>query len=238
MLSLPCALQSRRENGASVQAVARDGLASYLVPRLSSQARSELIAVQNILNAWTPNPGIDERSSPLESSDHRLMTSKLYRLVTSVIDACAHFNFIWQNHALPKVKFFAWLLLQEHIQCKSNLKKKNILDTDVCELCNQSAETTSHLISGCSFAQRFWRHLGWEPLIIPPAADLWKIQAQAGAPTDPCPPWSSFAAGTSGSTPMTWSSDAGRQVYRTYSSPAAKPQNSGAGACLLPSVEM
>ena len=115
------------------------------------------------------------------------MTSKLYRLVTSVIDACAHFNFIWQNHALPKVKFFAWLLLQEHIQCKSNLKKKNILDTDVCELCNQSAETTSHLISGCSFAQRFWRHLGWEPLIIPPAADLWKIQAQAGAPTRSLP---------------------------------------------------
>jgi len=107
----------------------------------------------------------------------------IYRLATLSGDKCALSGFILKNHAPPKVKFFAWLLLQNSIQCKANLKKKNILDSDVCELCKCSAETASHLIFGCSIAQSFWRHIGWDPLRIPPAADLWQIEAQADAPS-------------------------------------------------------
>ena len=79
------------------------------------------------------------------------------------------------------------LLLLNRIQCKANLKMKNVLDSDVCELCKCSAETVSHLISGCSIAQSFWRHIGWDPLRIPPAADLWQIEAQADAPSRSLP---------------------------------------------------
>ena len=34
------------------------------------------------------------------------------------------FDFIWRNFAPPREKFFAWLLVQDRIQCKANLEKK------------------------------------------------------------------------------------------------------------------
>ncbi|KAG2617106.1 hypothetical protein PVAP13_3NG178379 [Panicum virgatum] len=131
------------KHGASVQAVAQHGLASSLVPRLSPQARIELLSAQNMLSTWAPTAGTDVRSSPLEAAGHRL--------------------------------------------CKANLKMKNVLDSDVCELCKCSVETSSHLIFGCSITQSFWRHMGWDPLRIPPAADLWQIEAQADTPSRSLP---------------------------------------------------
>jgi len=139
-------------HGATLHDVTSAGLECFLAPRLSSQARSELASIQLILDAWTPTVGIDKRCSPLEFTDHRLISGKIYKLATSLDGTCAFYKFVWQNHAPPKVKFFAWLLLQGRIQCKSNLKMKNIVDSDVCDLCNRSPETADHLVSGCPFA--------------------------------------------------------------------------------------
>ena len=80
------------------------------------------------------------------------------------------FSFVWENHAPPKVKFFAWLLIQNRIQCSVNLKRKNILDSDTCEVCKRLPESADHLISGCTFSQSFWRHIGWDPAAIPPVS--------------------------------------------------------------------
>ena len=35
------------------------------------------------------------------------------------------YTFVWRNYAPPKVKFFPWLLIQNCIQCKINLRKKD-----------------------------------------------------------------------------------------------------------------
>jgi len=64
------------------------------------------------MNDWEPEDGDDVRRSSLQSSDNRLVTSKIYKLATSSPNVCDSYNFVWQNHAPPKVKFFAWLLLQ------------------------------------------------------------------------------------------------------------------------------
>jgi hypothetical protein len=118
----------------------------------------------------------------LQHADNRLATGKIYKLATSSERSWEPYRFVWTNHAPPKVKFFAWLLVQNRIQCSSNLKKKNILEHDTCTLCSLSAENADHLITGCPFAQCFWRYIGWDPTLIPPATDLWQLKAQAGAP--------------------------------------------------------
>jgi hypothetical protein len=38
---------------------------------------------------------------------------------------------------IKHAQFFAWLLAQEKIQCKTNLRKKRILEEDGCEECGQ-----------------------------------------------------------------------------------------------------
>jgi len=114
---------------------------------------------------------------------HKITTrGKIYKLAITTGNKCVYYQFVWKNHAPPKVKFFAWLLLQERIQCKTNLKRKNVLDSDTCDLCGLAPETPDHIISQCEFARRFWLHLGWDPASIPPVSKLWEVQGQAGAP--------------------------------------------------------
>lgn len=73
----------------------------------------------------------------------------------------------------PRVKFFAWLLVQNRIQCKSNLLKKNILDDDTCELCNNGSEDADHIISRCPFARSLWEKVGWGSGRIAKVSELW-----------------------------------------------------------------
>ena len=76
----------------------------------------------------------------------------------------------------PRVKFFGWLLLQERIQCRANLAKKNILDSDTRELCGQSAENCDHLVFHCPVANSFWTHLGLDSTSLPQVHRLWKMR--------------------------------------------------------------
>lgn len=68
-------------------------------------------------------------------------------------------KFVWGSRAPPRVHFFAWLLVQECIQCRANLMKKHILDDGGCPVCG-ATEDSNHIIFGCSFATAVWRTLG------------------------------------------------------------------------------
>jgi hypothetical protein len=78
----------------------------------------------------------------------------------------------------PRVKFFAWLLSQERIQCKTVLKKKHIVESTVCEVC-QAEETPAHIIFGCPSTKQFW-----EVLQIQKDAN-WPLQALREFPSPP-----------------------------------------------------
>jgi hypothetical protein len=75
------------------------------------------------------------------------------------------------SKAPPRVKFFAWLLPQERIQSKTLLRRKGVVDTVECEVCQATEETTAHIIFGCSYARQFLGAVG----IQTDAA--WSIQA-------------------------------------------------------------
>jgi hypothetical protein len=64
---------------------------------------------------------VDERSLPLCSkAGGKLKTFALYKLCTfgRVLDEGQ--AFVWRNFALSKVKFFRWLLVKSHIQCRAH----------------------------------------------------------------------------------------------------------------------
>jgi len=56
-------------------------------------------------------------------------------------------------------QFFAWLLLHGHLQCKTNLLQRRIVEDATCELCAQAEETAEHLLVHCPFAASFWQRL-------------------------------------------------------------------------------
>lgn len=63
----------------------------------------------------------------------------------------------------PRVKFFAWLLTQQWIQCKTNLVRKRILDDAICDLCGVADEDSDHIVSQCAFIRSSRVKIGWQP---------------------------------------------------------------------------
>lgn len=111
-----------------------------------------------------------------------MSTASIYRATTASGAPCAFFDFVWRSCAPPKVKFFAWLLVQNRIQCKANLKRKNVLDDDRCDICGTATEDADHIITRCHFAQDFWCRLGWTPVDLPSVSAIWEVAPQAGFP--------------------------------------------------------
>lgn len=105
-----------------------------------------------------PGSATTKRSkSPLIKANGDLDTGMLYRTLKTPTSGPDPWNsFVWKNKAPPRVKFFAWLLSQGRIQCKTNLMKKKIADNTVCDVCGSADESPAHVIFGCAAAREFW----------------------------------------------------------------------------------
>jgi hypothetical protein len=104
----------------------------------------------------------DAHLSPLLRPDGHLQTSTLYhRLVARETAQDDATQFVWDNAAPPRVRFFGWLLSRDRIQSKVNLKIKAVVVDATCELCNAGDETSQHIMFDCPFARVFWLALGF-----------------------------------------------------------------------------
>ncbi|GJN07696.1 hypothetical protein PR202_ga25548 [Eleusine coracana subsp. coracana] len=161
---------------ASVATVLAAGVRSQLIPRLSRAATLELFAVDDfavddLISGTDLSDQRDIRCSELLKPDGTLSTAALYKLV----------KFVWHNRAPPKVQFFAWLVVQDRIQCKKHLMTKNIIDNNACDLCATGIEDTHHVLFGCSFARNFWDAVGAD-LSAASTTTPWTIEWPASVP--------------------------------------------------------
>ena len=86
---------------------------------------------------------------------------------------------IWKTWALPKCKFFAWLILQNRVWSSDRLARRGWPHNTSCALCRQKMETALHLLADCRFTRRVWESNAlWiqEPLLKP---SNWKIANSA-----------------------------------------------------------
>ncbi|CAN6345376.1 unnamed protein product [Urochloa humidicola] len=148
----------------SIAGVVQDGLMPYLVPRISRPAQEELQKLGEVLALVSLRSGEDHRTSALTAKDGVLRAGPVYKLLMATTGPQPRdfSDFVWKNRAPPRVQFFAWLLVQERIQCRTNLLKKHIVQDASCELCSQ-AEDPDHIIFRCSFANQAWTKLGIDP---------------------------------------------------------------------------
>ncbi|TVU08333.1 hypothetical protein EJB05_41734, partial [Eragrostis curvula] len=135
---------------ATVHHILTHRLSSVLAPRLSRVASQELTEIVALLDTIELNDQGDVRASPLLDAEENLKSAPIYKMLTRAHwKPCDYFEFVWHNRAPPRVQFFGWLLVQERIQCKTNLLQKTIVDDAKCEVCSSADETSDHLIFEC-----------------------------------------------------------------------------------------
>uniref|UniRef100_A0A453SE28 Reverse transcriptase zinc-binding domain-containing protein n=1 Tax=Aegilops tauschii subsp. strangulata TaxID=200361 RepID=A0A453SE28_AEGTS len=66
---------------------------------------------------------------------------------------------VWKAWAPPKVKFFAWLAIQDRIWTADRLQRRGWPNCGLCKLCNREQETGAHIFFKCRFTIRIWKSL-------------------------------------------------------------------------------
>ena len=66
---------------------------------------------------------------------------------------------VWKVWTPPKIKFFAWLALQNRIWTADRLARRGWPNCGVCPLCKTTPESTDHLLLHCCFTTRVWNYL-------------------------------------------------------------------------------
>ena len=63
---------------------------------------------------------------------------------------------VWKASAPPKIKFFAWLAIQNRLWTADRLEKRGLTNCGLCPLCKQAQETAAHLFFQCRYSKRIW----------------------------------------------------------------------------------
>lgn len=69
---------------------------------------------------------------------------------------------VWKAWAPPKMKFFAWLAIQNRVWTADRLERTGWPNCGLCPLCKQTLETASHIFFKCRYSIRLWGLIkGW-----------------------------------------------------------------------------
>lgn len=87
------------------------------------------------------------------------MASKLYKHHFVAINPPSSFKWLWKSKCIPKIKFFAWLMLKNKLNTRNMLRRRRkFLDEGyACPVCLQDfEETRDHLFFSCQSACDRW----------------------------------------------------------------------------------
>ena len=88
-------------------------------------------------------------------------TSAYKAQLLGTVRSSMHFA-VWKAWAPPKMKFLAWLAIQNRIWTADRLQKRGWPNCGLCPLCKQTGETVHHLFYKCRFSTRIWGMIkGW-----------------------------------------------------------------------------
>lgn len=66
---------------------------------------------------------------------------------------------VWKIWAPPKVKFFAWLAIQNRFWTADRLAKRGWPNCGLCPLCKRAPESITHLLVHCRYTTRLWCYI-------------------------------------------------------------------------------
>ncbi len=95
----------------------------------------------------------------MEPHSKRAVRKSAYRLQFL---GAARFVFnqsIWKAWALPKCKFFSWLVTQNRVWTVDRLEKRGWQNQKICPLCCMVDESALHLLAKCRLTKRIWAEI-------------------------------------------------------------------------------
>jgi hypothetical protein len=124
-----------------------------------------------VLNRDTPNA---TDSWILSDCKKTYSSRRVYQILAPSEPAPKPMLWIWKSCVLPKIKIFFWLLLQDRLNTRELLSRKNFqIPSLLCALCDDAnIEDFIHLFFACDFSQRFWWNLNIEWNTELPIMDL------------------------------------------------------------------
>ena len=77
-------------------------------------------------------------------------------------------KWIWESRSIMKIKVFAWLMLNDRLNTRDLLTRKNFyIESSICVLCDDEPnEYMKHLFFSCDFSQNFGYHLDLNGTLI------------------------------------------------------------------------
>jgi hypothetical protein len=90
------------------------------------------------------------------------LPSKQYALAHAHLVVLAVFKWLWKSSCMMKNKVFAWLLLNDRLNTRDLLIRRNwkVTEDKHCVLCPIRAyEDRLHLFFECNFSRRIWNYL-------------------------------------------------------------------------------
>jgi hypothetical protein len=138
-----------------------DATSLFSLP-LSVQAFEELEQVQQIMENLVIDPSTHD-SRVFVWGSNQYTSAKYYKFLFARLPQDPALNSVWRSKCLPKLRVFAWLLIQDRLNTKDIMQRKNwhVEGGTTCVLCTNSIlESRDHLFFQCSFAQECWGSVG------------------------------------------------------------------------------
>lgn len=134
---------------------------------MSRAAYNEFLQLQNKLDLMTPIRQEGKDKWVFIWGQQEYASSRYYQYSFKFIRPHRTILWIWKTKCVPKIKVFAWLLLNDRLNTRNILRRrKKFLQSGYnCVLCQNGVEETSeHLFFDCPSASSRWFSLGitWE----------------------------------------------------------------------------
>jgi hypothetical protein len=113
-VAFPALYTHARRGKSSVCSMLGLPLRHTFIPRLSSVAEEELVALSTLMADVTLVDVVNVHRYPWENAAGKLSSSVLYNAIVSTRAVCEYYKFVWEKCTRPK----GWLLLQDRIQTK------------------------------------------------------------------------------------------------------------------------
>jgi hypothetical protein len=85
-------------------------------------------------------------------------SQSLYKVINFRGVQPVHTPAIWCLKIPPRVHFFLWLLTQNKVLTRDNVKKRKHIEDDRCLFCSE-VESVHHLFFDCVVAKQMWEHI-------------------------------------------------------------------------------
>ncbi|WVZ99622.1 hypothetical protein U9M48_044891, partial [Paspalum notatum var. saurae] len=142
-------------------------------------------AISEYVDIWERTQGIELVDRPDSfrwrwEADSHYSAASAYRSCFLGSSRMAGAKIIWRARVPQRVKFFAWLALQDRCWTGERRQRHGLQETDDCALCDQEVESMEHLLTRCSYVREIWfcvfSLLGWLQRLPPhdlPFIDWW-----------------------------------------------------------------